>query len=156
MAPSPSKSSNRISLNRVLFSIALAAFFLTVNLKEEFFFDRVLILQLVLSIPLLLTSMLAYSKVGYRTQTRRWNKLAWITFAFGYGFLLNVIGILLAKTSGILISIVFFVSTWVLAIIYSLVDISYDKRVLKERLYKDLLFISIQILLGVFVVLNVY
>jgi len=156
MSGSSAKASNRISLNRVLLSIAIGAFFLTVNLNEELLFEKILVLQLVLSIPLLLTSTLAYSKVGYRRKFQKWNGMGWLTFALGYAFLLNVIGILLAKTSGITISIIFFASSWFLAIAYSLVDISYDRAVIRERIYKDLLFILVQVFLGLFVALNIY
>lgn len=82
--------------------------------------------------------------------------MGWLTFALGYAFLLNVIGILLAKTSGITISIIFFASSWFLAIAYSLVDISYDRTVIRERIYKDLLFILVQVFLGLFVALKIY
>ena len=148
------KASTRIALNRTLIAIAIGVFFLTINLREALLFQKILLLQLVLAVPLLLTSTLAYSKIGYREQIERWNTLGWMTFIFGYAFLLNVIGILIGNIIGVMTAIIFFVSSWILSLIYSFVDISYDNSVIKERLIKDALFISIQFVLGVLVILG--
>ncbi|MBI2405829.1 hypothetical protein HYV21_02145 [Candidatus Microgenomates bacterium] len=155
MANVPPKATTRVALNNSLIAITIGVFFLTINLKQELLLPRVLILQFILAIPLLFTSSLAYSKVGYRDKIERWNKLAWITFILGYAFILNVIGIFVGNIIGTLESIVFFIITWVLVIIYSLVDLSYKQTVLRERLAKDSIFILIQLILGMLPTLGV-
>jgi len=150
------KSSNRINLNTSLLSIVVGIFFLTINLRSELLLIDGLVIQLVLSIPLLFTSILAYTKLGYRREVAKWDTLGFITFSIAYAFILNVIGILLAHMVSVQVSITFFVSSWILAVIYSLVDISYRKGRIKERVIKDLIFISIQFFFGLLVVLGVY
>ena len=80
--------------------------------------------------------------------------MGWVTFVFAYAFLLNIIGILLGNIIGIGVAIIFFLSSWILTIIYSVVDISYKRTAIRERLVKDNLFILIQIVLGLLVVLG--
>jgi hypothetical protein len=152
----PSKASSRIALNTSLLTVAIGIFFLTINLREEVLLQKIVAIQLVLPIPLFLTSTLAYSKIGYRMQIEKWDTLGWMTFILGYAFLLNVIGILIGYISGIVVAMIFFACSWILAVIYSLVDITYNKSAIKERLCKDILFISIQFVFGVLVVLGFF
>jgi len=155
MPPKSAKASTRIALNRSLLAIIISVFFLIINLREEILFQKILTVQLVLAIPLFITSILSYSKIGYRNEIKRWNILGYITFIFAYAFMLNVIGILLGDIVGVAIALTFFASSWILTLTYSFVDIGYNKSVIKERIIKDSLFISIQIIFGVLVVLGV-
>lgn len=151
----PSKADSRITLNTTLLAISIGVFFLMINMNSNFLSQKILTTQLILSIPLLFISNLAYSKIGYRKQVKKWNIFGWITFIIGFGFILNVIGIISKEIIGITISIMFFVICWVLIFIYSFIDISYDKFRLKERLIKDGFFIFIQTSLGLIVVLGI-
>jgi len=148
------KSSSRIQLNTSLLGIVIGIFFLTINLRQELLLPKIVATQLVLSIPLLLTSILAYSKMGYRKATDQWNILGWTTFNIAFAFILNVIGIMLANVISWTTSFTFFAVSWILVIIYSIADYIEDKSVLKEKLIKDSLFILIQIILGIFVILG--
>ena len=150
------KASNRIGINRSLIAIAIGVFFLTVNLKRQILLEEILVLQLVLSIPMLLVSTLAYTKVGYREKTERWNNLAWITFIIGYTFQLNIIGILLSDIVGKNMAIIYFVVTWIVSLIYSLIDISYDKSAWKERVFKDIIFTLVLVVLGVLPAMGIF
>ena len=155
--PEPEKAKSRIAMNSRLIAVITAVFFLTINLKIEILIQNgLLALQLVLAIPFLFTSTLAYSKLGYRKETKRWNNLGWVTFIIGYAFMLNIIGVLVGKYVDVLFGILFFLINWILTIIYSFVDISYDKSVIKERLTKDLFFILIQVFFGLFVLLEFF
>ena len=149
------KAANRIALNTRLLAVLITVFFLTINLKKELLMQKILAVQFILPIPLLVTSILAYSKVSYREKIARWDKLGFITFILGYAFLSNVIGILIGNIIGKTVALIFFAATWIFALIYSAVDISYDKSVMKERLIKDGAFILIQLIFGVLVVLGV-
>jgi len=150
----PTKASSRIALNTRLIALTFSIFFLTINLRQELFSQKIVLLQLILAIPLLLTSTLAYSKVSYRERTNRWEILSWITFVLGYSFLLNIVGILVGNIAGVLLATIFFVASWILTLTYSLIDISYNKSVIKERLVKDGIFILIQLTFGLLVVLK--
>jgi len=155
--PEPEKAKSRIAMNSRLIAVITAVFFLIINLKIEILTqNEFLALQLVLAIPFLFTSTLAYSKLSYRKETKRWNTLGWITFIIGYAFMLNIIGVLVGKYVDVLFGVLFFLVNWILTIIYSLVDISYEKSVIKERLAKDLFFILIQIFFGLFILLGVF
>ena len=143
-------------MNTFLLSTAIFAFFTTINLRKDLLFQKVLLAQLVLSMPLLMTSTLAYSKVGYRDRIERWNLLGWMTFILGYAFIMNVIGILVANVISPVLSIVFFASSCGLTLVYSIVDISYKRGVARERIAKDLLFITLQVVLGLLVALRVF
>jgi hypothetical protein len=154
--PNPPKAANRISLNSQLLPAAIGIFFITVNLRSEILLQKAVAIQLSLAIPLLLTSTLAYSKLGYREKVERWNVLGWVCFAIAYSFIINVIGILLANIVGKDLSTTFFLTVWSLAFIYSMIDVSYDRKVLKERFIKDFFVIFIQVSLGLFVALGYY
>jgi len=149
------KAHGRIQLNSSLLAIAIGTFFLTINLKPTLLLRPIVLLQLVIAIPCLLTSTLSYVKVGYRDQVRKWDILGWLTFMIGYALILDVVGILIKDVSGSIVSIIFFLCSWLLALMYSFVDISYSRVVVKERILKDSLFILIQLIFGVFVVLGI-
>jgi hypothetical protein len=150
------KAVSRIELNSDLLQVAIGAFFVIITMRAELLSSKPLLIQLVASIPLLLTSTLAYSKVRYKKDVAAWNKLGWITFITAYAFLMNTIGILIGIWIDVSISLIFFALSCVLTITHSVIEVRYDKKSVKERLLKDLLFISVQILLGVLVVLKVF
>lgn len=149
------KSQSRIQLNIFLLTAAFTVFFFIISLKEELLFYKIFLIQLISSIPFLLTSTLSYAKVSYREKIKRWDRLGWISFIIGYAFLLNSIGILVGNIISLSISLIFFGISWALTIIYSLIDISYEKTVWKERVIKDSVFILLQIIFGVLVVLKI-
>lgn len=137
------KATSRINLSLFLLTVSVTAFFLIINLKEELFYNKILLMQLILAIPLLLTSTLAYSKIGYRDKVERWDLLGWVTFTFGYAFGVNVIGILVGDIISVPLGLIFFAISWLLVIIYYFVDISYEKNTFRVSISKILLFILI-------------
>lgn len=149
------KSQSRVNLNIFLLSVSITAFFLIVNLRQEFLNNKLLLLQLVLAIPLFLTSIIANSKIAYKEKPVRWNRLGWLTFVVGYAFIINIIGIVIGNLISVTISLIFFGASWFLTVTKSLVDLSNDKTILKERIIKDSLFIALQLTCGVFVVLKI-
>ncbi len=149
------KSQSRIQLNIFLLTTAFTIFFIVISINKELLFYKIFLIQLIFSIPLLLTSILAYAKIAYREKIKRWDKLGWISFIIGYAFLLNSIGILVGNIISTIISLIFFSVSWALTIIYSLVDISYEKNTWKERITKDSFFILLQVIFGVLPVLKI-
>ena len=151
------KASSRISLNGSLLAATMGIFFLVISFRLEMLTSNpILVFQLVAAIPLFLTSNLSYSKIAYRDDIKNWNRLAWITFILGYSFLLNVIGVLCSKIFGLSFGVLFFVFSWVLSIVYSIVDIGSDKHFLNERIFKTLFFVLIQSFLGLFLVFGIF
>lgn len=156
MSNESAKASGRIAINTRLIGVTFASFFLTLNFRGELLQHTMVLLQLVVAIPVLFTSTLAYSKVSYRSDVVRWNRLGWVTFAVGYSFLINVVGIIIGLTAGKALSATFFAACWLLALIYSAVDISETRSALVERIAKDAVFIVLQLFLGLLVALQVY
>lgn len=151
-----SKATNRVALNRSLLAMIVGVFFLTINLTPGLLEKKILAFQLIIAMPLLVTSVLAYSKIGYHYRTERWNWLGWATFTIAYAFILNVVGILIAQIIGAAAALVFFAASWVCMMFYSGIDISYHQSKIRQRILKDGLFVIIQILFGVLVVLELY
>ncbi|GEM_PF-5052012 len=148
------KSNDRILMNTSLIVVAFTAFALIVTLQSQIFVaHNILAMQLVLAIPLLLTSTMANSKLAYTKHETHWETLAWATFIFGYGFLLNVLGILIALLIGLFPASLFFLVTIILTFLYSAVEISYNRNALSRRLTRDLIFILVLFIFGILPIL---
>jgi hypothetical protein len=145
----------RVVINTFLLSTAVLVFFTTLNLRQEMLSRPLVLLQLVLSIPVLLTSCLAYVKADSEASHDAWRTFAWLTFVLGYGFMLNVIGVMVATIGGTVFSVIFFCASVALAVAYSAVDIILKRSSLADRLPKDALFLVIQLGLGLLVALKV-
>ena len=96
-----------------------------------------------------MSALFARSKLGYTIKARRWDNLGFFAFLLGYTFLINVVGILLISLISLKVGIIFFGVNILSPIVYSCVDISYDRNKLKERLLKDGFFILLVIILGI-------
>jgi len=148
--------SSRLMINTRLIGVAITIFVLIITLRSEILTEnKIITYELVLAIPFLLSSSLARSKLGYSSHPMKWNWLGWITYIIGYALLLNVVGIIVAFYLDVNLSILFFIVNWILCIVYSLIEISYKKERLKERLFKDSFFILLQLFLGLLPALRV-
>ena len=143
------RSSAHVLINITLVAIIFTLFGLVATLNPDLMANLFLAYQLVLSIPFLMASTLARAKISYATRAGKWLSFGSITYIIGYSFLINSIGIILAKLVALDVSLVFFGVNILLAIAYSCVAVSYNRRRLKARIYKDSLFAGIVILLGV-------
>lgn len=143
------KSNARILMNTSLIVVAFTAFALIVTLQSRILIEhQVLTMQLVLAIPLLLTSTLANSKLTYTKHAPKWETLGWSAFIFGYGFLINVVGILIFILVGVPFAMLFFAVNILLTFGYSAVEVSYNRKALARRLAKDLTFVLILFIFG--------
>jgi len=149
-------SKHRLFVNLFLLSVAISAFFILVSRNSEYILQKIVLVQLVLSVPLLLSSTLSQCKIASGETGKMWLRFTWITFCFGYAFITNVIGVFVGNIAGVGLSLTFFITSWLLALTYSLIEVSYRRARLKERLAKDLLFILLQLFFGVFVVLKIF
>ena len=93
----PEKAASRVAINGVM----LASLFvmLAVVFLEPEKFHILAIAQMILSIPFLFVSSLAYSKIGYWKDTALWELLGYFTNTFGNLFMINAIGLLASRIS---------------------------------------------------------
>jgi O-antigen/teichoic acid export membrane protein len=150
------KSSSKLAITVRLIGVSFVIFIFIITIKPQIFFqEEIVALELILSIPFLLTAALSFSKLSYAPKSRQWDFLSWVTFLIGYTCLLNVIGIIVATSLNIFLALVFFIVNWVLSLAYSYTD-SYPKRRLSRKdVFKNLFFILLQFLLGVLPALGV-
>ena len=151
------KEDNRIKMNVMLLGICFTMFTFLIAFNAELLKQNIfLTLQLVCSIPLFMTSLLARSKASYTLGRSRWTNFGFITYLLAYSFLINVVGIFLISFISVQIGIIFFILNMVLAVTYSFMEVSYDKLRIAERFVKDLVFVLILVLLGILPALRIY
>ncbi|MEK7447387.1 MAG: hypothetical protein AAB632_01110 [Patescibacteria group bacterium] len=138
----------------VVFTIFTLLITLTPELLKE---DAFLSVQIVLAIPLLFSSIFARSRSVYvGKDTRLWKTYGFLCFLIAYTFLVNSVGILLAVFSSSGIVLIFFIANLILSSTYSFLEVRERREKMKERLWKDTIFIAIIIFLGLLPALGVY
>jgi hypothetical protein len=150
------KSDSRVMANLTLLGISITLFGLIITINPKLLDSALLAYQLVLSIPFFTSSTFARSKMAYTRNARKWDLFGFITFILAYGFLINSIGLLLANFASNQVVVTFFVINIILAISYSSIQVWYDKSKLKGRIFQDLTFTILIILLGILPALRVY
>lgn len=141
----PDKSISRVTINSTMMSGLFFILTLVMTLGPQKF-NIYVIAQLVLAIPLLFISSLAYAKVGYRKEHYLFDKLAWLTTTVGNNFILNVAGLMTATFYKNL-SILYFGIVTLLITVYYIINIYYKRESLSEELLK-LIIIFIILFLG--------
>ncbi len=149
------KNKSKLAINFSLLGISLTIFTFIIVQKPKLLGDNIfLTLQLVCAIPLLVSSIFSRSKFIYNQEKKRYSTFAYITFLLAYSFIINSIGMLLFSVISPLTSYLFFGINVISALIYSGVEISYDRKAIKERIIKDLIFIVLIVVLGILPVLR--
>lgn len=143
----PEKSANRVSINSFMMGSLFFILTLILTLSPEKF-NMVILSQLVLAIPLLFVSSLAYSKIGYWKDTKHWDTFGWFTNNLGSIFILNVVGLITATFSKNL-AFAYFGLTLILMLIYSSINVLNNPSNLKEKTFKFLFFVAILFLGGI-------
>ena len=143
----PQKSANKVTINS--FMMGSLFFVLTLILAlDPNKFSHLVIYQLVLAVPMLYVSSLAYSKIGYWQETEEYDVLGWYTNTIGNLFVLNAIGLVAAKFNTTL-AYVYFSIFCLLMIIYTLINIKLMRSVWVEKIFK-LAFLLLIIICGGF------
>lgn len=137
----PEKAISKITINAFMIGSLFVILTLIWTLDPHKF-SLIIISQLVLAIPLLYVSSLAYTKLGYWKETRLWDRFGWFTNNIGNIFVLNVIG-LIAATVYKNLAFVYFGLILFLMLIYSVINVIYKPRALKEKLFKFVFFLII-------------
>ncbi len=144
------KAEARNITNNNLIIVAFTVFTLIATLKPSLLVDnKILTLQLVLSIPFLLSSICARTTLGTTKKVEMWDRYGFATFLVGYAFLINAVGLLLVTLSDTNIGLIFFIMNIVLAIAYSLVKVIETRTKIKDRILKDIIFILLLIFFGI-------
>lgn len=128
----PEKASGRVAINGVM----LASIFvmLGVIFLDYQKFNIIAISEMVLSIPFLFISSLAYAKIGYWKETKLWDILGYFANTFGNFFLINAIGILSFSVSHLL-AFLYFGLIIFLFLIFSIINLFYGKP-FNDQLFK--------------------
>jgi hypothetical protein len=134
----PEKASARVAINSFMIGslFMILTFIWTLNPQK---FSTIILVQIVLAIPMLFVSSLAYAKVGYWKEVKLWDLLGWVTNNFGTIFVINVVGLITATFTKN-VALIYFSLTLVLMIIYSAINIYYKPKSWKEKLFKFLFF----------------
>jgi hypothetical protein len=144
------KSKLRLDINRSLLAVTFTIFVLIISLNPSLFKESIwMLLQLVIAIPLLLSSMFARSNLATAKKPKLWEKYGYFTFLISYSFLINVIAILISMVIGLAIGLIFLGLNVIVSITYSIIATREDKTKIISRIKKDLLFIAILLFGGV-------
>jgi hypothetical protein len=133
------KATTRVTTN----SIMMGGLFLILTLiwtggSEKF--NTFVVGQLILAVPLLYVSTLAYLKIGYSEKVFAWDTLGWFTNNTGSIFVLNAIGLMTIPVSKSF-SLLYFFSMIVLMTLYSAINLVYNPHEKAEKIFKFLFFL---------------
>lgn len=151
------KSNARLNINLYFLSIVFTVFALIVSIKPDLLKESLIItVQLTFSIPLLISSIFARSKLAYTDKLQLWEEYGYFIFVLSHAFLINTLGILIALLVDKDIAIAFLVFNIVSAAIYSIFEIIEKPSKLRTRIIKDLYFAILIIVGGILPSLGVY
>ena len=144
------KANYRFNINLRLLTVSFTVFALIITLKNSLFQESFLIpMQLVLTIPLLMSSIFARSKLVYTKNTKAWEEFGFLTFLTAYAFLINVVGLLLSLSMGVVFGLIFLIFNIFMSIIYSIFEIIEDNSKIILRVKKDLFFALLLLIGGI-------
>jgi hypothetical protein len=148
------KATMRITINSTMMGalFVMLSFILAIGYEK---FNFLVISQLVLAIPLMFVSILAYSKIAYWKDAKAWDIFGWVTSNLGTIILLNSIGLMIVMISKGL-SATYFGLTLSLMVIYSAINITYASFMTKQKLFKLLFFFLAMFLGGILPLLLVW
>lgn len=148
----------KLEFSYLLLATAFTLFTFIISLNSALVKSNIFLsLQLSLSIPLYFGSIFARAKLNSITKKLIiWERFGFFTFILAYGFMINVIGILLAKLVSINIGLLFWLTNIVSALSYSFLEIYSREANFTSRLLKDMFFIGIIIFFGILPTLGIY
>jgi hypothetical protein len=150
----PSKAANKLTINSFMMGSTFFIFTLIWTLNPEKF-SYLIIAQIVMSIPLLYVSSLAYSKIAYWKETRLWDSFGWFTNNLANIMLLNVIGLMVSQMFRPM-ALLYFGLIIFLMLIYSAINVIYSKHTFKQKLFKFLFLVVGLLIGGILPILGLY
>jgi len=135
------KASTKITINSFMMGSLFFILTLIWTLSPERF-SIFIVAQIVLAIPMLFVSSLAYAKIGYWEKVELWDVLGWFTNNLGSIFILNAVGLMTAQLYKI-VAISYFLLLILLMAVYSAINVIYRKKTLKEKIFKFAFFVAV-------------
>jgi fatty acid desaturase len=135
------KATVRVATN----SIMMGGLFLILTLiwtGDPAKFNIFVVSQLILAVPLLYVSTLAYLKIGYSEKVFMWDILGWFTNNIGSIFILNAVGLMTAAINKDL-AVLYFLFMIVFMLMYSIINIIYNPQEKTEKIFKFLFFLIV-------------
>lgn len=111
-------------------------------------FGIFIVAQIVLAIPMLFVSSLAYAKIRHWEEVKLWDMLGWFTSNVGNIFVLNAVGLVTAQIYKN-VAFLYFGLLVVLMGAYSMINVVYRRKTLKEKIFKFAFFIAVLFLGGI-------
>jgi len=142
-----SKAASKVTINSFMMGSLFFVLTLIWTLNPAKF-SLFIVAQIVLAIPLLFVSSLAYAKIGYWKKVQMWDVLGWFTSNVGSIFILNAVGLITAQIFES-VAFLYFILLIVLMAIYSAINIVYTKETLKEKIFKFSFFVLVLVLGGI-------
>ena len=122
------KADTRNVVDITILSIDITIFALIASLKSELLTNNVfLAAQLVLSMPLIMSTIFCRIKIPISKQAKSFDKLAAFSFTIGYGFFINVIGIILSYYVSFLLVLLYFATNAILSFIRYYIELRAKK-----------------------------
>ncbi len=144
----PEKAASRVAINAFMIGSLFMILTLIWTLGPNKF-NPFIIWQLVLAIPLLFISSLAYAKVSYRMNAHMFDRYGWISHTLGNNMVLNSFG-LIAASFFMTLGIVYFLLAILTVSLYYIIDSKQDRSQSKENLLKVILILVIFLVGGIY------
>ena len=141
------RSPMNISIASRLLNVSITIFVLILTIKSGLLEKEIIVLQLVLSVPFLLISMITNAKIVDRGSLKDYYLLNRITNSIGISLMINGVGLLVANYTARYIGVVFFAVT--IFLLSLLLYLDFNKR----KLYNEILMIALIFFLGLLPVL---
>lgn len=143
----PNKAASKIQTNNTLIGVCLTIFGILWAFSPEKLTTEI-ILQFVFAIPLLYVSNLCYTKIAYWKEVKAWDYFGWFTSTTALVFVLNMLGVLTYFLGFQKMAIIYFLTIWILLVIYTAINVYYNRKAAGLKIFKLLYFIILQLIFG--------
>ena len=137
----PQKSANKVTINSIMMGSLFFILTLIITL-DPLKFHIWVIYQLVLAIPLLFVSSLAYSKIGYKNNIYSWDVFGWFTNTLGNLFVMNAVGLVASKFS-LSLGYFYFVLLMGLMLVYTIINVRTTSLSKFSKIFKLLFLLAV-------------
>jgi hypothetical protein len=151
------RSGMHISINTTFVFISVSVLTFILSLNSQILRDNFLLsIQLALSIPLFIYANIARSRLII-TPSKIVDSFGSLTYTLGFVFFMNSTGILISVLISQIQGIIFFLTLIILMIIYGkIVGKEHFEEIGKIKINRELILLSLTILLGLLPILGVY
>ena len=141
------KASSKVTINSFMMGSLFFVLTLIWTLNPSKF-SIFIVAQIVLAIPMLFVSSLAYAKIGYWEKVQLWDILGWFTNNIGSIFILNAVGLITAQIYEA-VAVCYFFLLIILMAFYSIINVVYKRKTLREKIFKFIFFLVVLTLGGI-------